>query len=137
MFKVFGVVLMVLAITTAVLPMFTDCQSQGNVLALQNGKTSPMKCHWTGVAELGVAIPLFGVGAMMIPSKRKETFTYLSIGGFIVAGVMLALPTALIGVCAMPTHICAAVMKPALLGLGSVTAVLSAIGIVMSRRAKE
>ena len=34
MFKVFGVILIVLAIVTAVVPMFTDCQSQGNTLAL-------------------------------------------------------------------------------------------------------
>jgi hypothetical protein len=136
-FKVFGVVLIMLAITIAVVPMFTDCQSHGSVITLANGNTIPMKCHWTGVAELGMAIPLAGVGGMMIASRRKETLTYFGVSGIIIAGVMLALPTNLIGVCSMPTHICVSAMKPSLLGLGSLAAVMSAVGLVLSRRIKE
>lgn len=137
MFKVFGVILVVLAIAVAIVPMFTDCQSQGNTLALANGKTAPMKCHWTGVAELGMAIPLFGIGGMMIASRRKESIMYLGISGLIVAGVILAIPTSLIGVCSMPTHICVSTMKPALLSLGSIAGIVSVVGLVLSRRGKE
>ncbi len=136
MFKVLGVVLVVVAIAIAVVPQFTDCQSQGLQITLANGKTTPMKCHWTGVAEMGMAIPLAGVGIMMAINRRKEASTYLGITGIVIAGVMLGLPTGLIGVCAAPTHTCVTLMKPALIGLGSLAVAGSALGIVMSRGSK-
>ncbi len=136
MFKVLGVALVALAIAIAVVPVFTDCQSQGLQITMVSGKTTPMKCHWTGIAELGMAIPLVGIGAMMVASRRKETFAYLSITGIAITGVMLALPNGLIGVCASPTHTCVTLMKPALTGLGSVAALGSIVGLVWSRRAK-
>jgi hypothetical protein len=137
MFKVLGIVLVALAIAIAVVPTFTDCQSQGLQITMANGKTTPMKCHWTGIGELGMAIPVAGLGAMMVASRRKETLTYLSLTGIIVAGVMLALPNGLIGVCATPTHTCVTLMKPALNGLGSIVALGSIAGLVLARRNKD
>jgi hypothetical protein len=136
MFKFLGVALIALAVAVAVVPMFTDCQSQGQVITLANGNTIPMKCHWTGVAELGLAIPAVGIGAMMVASRRRETLSYLSVTGLVLAGVMIALPNGLIGVCQMPTHTCVSAMKPALTGLGSLAAAAGLVGLVWSRRAK-
>ena len=42
---VFGVALVVLALATAIFPQFTDCESQGKMITLANGKTVSMKCH--------------------------------------------------------------------------------------------
>ena len=136
MFKVLGIGLAALAIALAVVPRFTDCQSQGLVITMQNGKTTPMKCHWTGVAELGVAIPLGVVGIMMAVTRKKETGTFLSIAGVALAGVAVALPNGLIGVCSMPTHTCVSTMKPALTAMGSVAALGAVVGLVWSRRSK-
>jgi hypothetical protein len=137
MFKFLGVVLIVLAVAIAVVPTFTDCQSQGSVITMANGSTTPMKCHWTGVAELGMAIPLVGVGIMMMASRRKETLSYLSVTGIVLAGVMIALPDGLIGVCANPTHVCVTAMKPALNSLGALVALGGIVGLIQSRRIKE
>ena len=63
--KVLGTILVVLALVIGIEPQFTECQSQGKSLALANGKTVPMKCHWTARAEWVPAIPLVAVGAMM------------------------------------------------------------------------
>lgn len=137
MFKLFGVVLIVLAVALAVVPMFTDCQSQGKSIALPNGKTVAMKCHWSGVAEIGVAVPLFAVGAMMTFSRRKENLRNLSILGVALGAMAIAFPAGLVGVCMTPTMTCVTAMKPSLLGLGGLAAGVSVVGLVLSRKAED
>lgn len=137
MFKVLGVALIILAIASAVVPMFTDCESQGLEITLANGKTVPMKCHWSGVAELATAIPLAAIGVMMVVAKRKETLTYLSIFGIVVAGVMVAIPNWIIGVCATPTHTCVTIMRPLLTVFSSLAVAASIVGLIVSQRTKE
>lgn len=137
MFKVFGIVLLVVALAIAVIPNFTDCQSQGKAITMASGKTTPMKCHWTGRAELATAVPLLGVGAMMTFSRRRQSLMNLSILGIILGAVVMALPTSLIGVCTTPGMICNSVMKPSLLALGGVVTGISLVSIVASSRKKE
>jgi hypothetical protein len=137
MFKVLGIALIILAIASAIIPMFTDCESQGLQITMANGKTTPMKCHWSGIGELATAIPLAAIGVMMVLAKRKETLTYLSVFGIVVAGVMVAIPNWMIGVCATPTHTCVTIMRPLLTTFSSLAVVASIVGLVMSQRIKE
>jgi hypothetical protein len=127
----------VLALAIGLLPVFTDCQSQGRALELANGKTVPMKCHWTGIAEIGVAIPLALVGVFDIFSKRKETYNFLSGTGGVLGALAILFPTALIGVCANPTMLCSMVMKPGLILSGSLAILVSAVVFISSRRIAE
>jgi len=137
MFRIFGVVLIVLAIGLAVVPAFTDCQSQGKAITLANGKEIPMKCHWTGIAEIGVAVPMALGGIMMIRSRRKSELTNLNVMGIALGALAIAFPTVLIGVCQTPTMSCVTAMKPALIGLGSLAVGLSLVGIILTRRSNE
>ena len=135
--KFFGIALVVIALAVAVVPAFTDCQSQGKALTTSTGKEIPMKCHWTGIAEIGVAVPMLGIGVMSVASRRKETLRNMGILGVIVGAFVIALPTSLIGVCQTPTMLCHTVMKPALISLGSL-AVAGSIGMMLiSRKASE
>ena len=68
--KIFGIALIVLALGIGIIPHYTDCLSQGNTLTLANGKTQPMKCHWSAQAEIGAAIPLGLMGAVLITSRN-------------------------------------------------------------------
>jgi hypothetical protein len=125
--------LIVLAIVLGVVPLFSDCESQGNAITLANGATIPMRCHWTGRAELAVAGPLLFAGAVMVGSRRKQVLRTVSGLGVVLGAFAILLPTALIGVCGNPDMICNMVMKPTLVFAGMVGIGASAAGLVYLR----
>jgi hypothetical protein len=135
--KIMGGIIIVLALAIGILPAFTDCLSQGRSLELANGKTVPMKCHWTGIAEIGMAIPLGLVGIFDIFSKRKETFTYLSSSGVVLGALAILFPTTLIGVCSNPDMLCNMIMKPGLILSGALAIGASLVVFITSRKIVE
>jgi hypothetical protein len=135
--KVLGIALVVMAVAIAVVPHFTDCLSQGNLVTLANGATQPMKCHWSAQAAIGLGIPLVGVGAILTVSKRKSTLFGISILGIVLGAMVIAVPNVLIGTCGMATHICNTAMKPSLNVLGSLAIVGSLGGMVLATRSKS
>ena len=135
--KVTGILIFGLALVVGILPMFTDCQSQGRALELANGNTVPMKCHWTAVAELVLAIPLAALGGMLAFSKRKETRLSLSAMGALLGVFVVLIPTTLIGVCASNMMLCNMLMSPALVLSGVLVVATSLASLVISYRAKE
>jgi hypothetical protein len=137
MFRFFGIALIVLGLGIGIIPQFTDCYSQGLTSTLANGTTQPMKCHWTAEAEIAVAVPLFGVGAVLTANRRKRTVISVSILGVLLGAMAIALPSGLIGTCATPTHICNTAMKPSLNILGSLAIICSLGAILLGRKAKE
>jgi hypothetical protein len=128
--KIFGIALAALAIAIAVVPAFTDCQSQGKSLTTSTGKTVPMKCHWTGIAEIGAAAPLLVVGVLMATNRRRDNIRNFGIIGIVLGAMAIAFPTKLIGVCQTPTMLCHTVMSPVLITLGSITIVGGAAAII-------
>jgi len=132
MFKVLGIALVALAIGLAVVPNFTDCESQGKLITLASGKTTSMKCHWAGRAEVAVALPLAVVGAAMVVSRRKQSLMTLSIVGIALGATAISLPAFVIGTCATPTMTCNTVMEPLVTAMGGVAAAGSLAGMVRS-----
>jgi hypothetical protein len=135
--KIAAVLLVVLALAVAVVPMFTDCQSQGRAITLANGSTVAMKCHWSGVAELGLAAPLLLVGLTTSVSKRKETRRVLAWLSLVIGAMIVAVPTVLIGVCASADMVCNSIMRPTLILAGILITAISAVSWVMAERAGE
>jgi uncharacterized membrane protein HdeD (DUF308 family) len=133
---VVGIMLIICALIISIVPQVTSCQSQGQQITLQNGKTIPMKCYWTGQAELVDGILLLIVGILLIVSKRKETMMFLSIIGIALGIVAILLPTVLIGVCAT-LMICNTVMKMALLILGPLVIIDSVVGLIVALKMQE
>ena len=135
--KIIGAVLIVLSLVVAIVPMFTDCQSQGRAIVLENGKTIPMKCHWSGVAELVVAVPLFVLGVMDIINRNLLVFRYLSILGIVLGIFIILIPTNLIGVCISPEMLCSSVMRPILILAGIFVVVANLAGVWISFKSQN
>jgi len=137
MFKVLAAIVVVLALVIGAVGQFTDCQSQGKSIALANGKTTPMKCHWTGQAALGTALPLLGLGSVTAFTKRKESRRIIAVFGTLLGAFVILLPTQLIGVCSNPDMLCNSVMKPTLILSGALVIGISLVGLVISERKPE
>jgi hypothetical protein len=135
--KAIGTLIIILALVGAIVPQFTDCESQGRELTLANGKTVPMKCHWTSVAALAVGLPLAVLGGLFLFSKRKETQRALAVLGIVLGAFMILLPTVLIGVCAMPEMICNSVMQPTMVLSGALIIVVCAVALMLSWKSDE
>ena len=135
--RVLGIALVVLALGIAIVPHYTDCQSQGNVSTLANGRAVPMKCHWAGVAEAGVAAPLAVVGVVAAVNRRKSNLLGMGVLGVVLGALAIGFPTAIIGVCPNPAHICATTMKPALLSMGSLAAAASLGLMAVAARSRQ
>jgi hypothetical protein len=74
-----------------------------------------MKCHWTALAEIGLAVPLVLIGVFNLTSKRRETFQALNLTGSALGVLVILFPTVLIGVCASAMMPCNMVEKPVLI----------------------
>jgi hypothetical protein len=133
---VLGVVMIVMALTLAIAPAFTDCQSHGGMMKTADGRSVSMKCHWAGVAEVAAAIPLGIAGIYTLFGKRKETLRLASIFGVGAAAAAILLPTLLIGTCANPMMACNTLMKPIVLASG-ILGMAASIGVFIVAREPE
>jgi hypothetical protein len=109
--KYLGLFILALALVIGIVPLLTECST---VMKLANGMTTPMKCHWTAIAELAMSIPLAALGGLLFFGKRKETRQSLSIMGAILGVFVVLFPTTLIGVCAGNMMACRNLMLPTL-----------------------
>ena len=132
--RIFGAVIVILAILLALIPAFNNCYQDGKVLTLENGKTAPMKCLWTARAAIAVAIPLALVGVLLALSRSKETRRGLHVMGIALGGIVMLLPTTLIGVCTTMTASCNQVTRPSLLAIGATVIGLNLVALVVSER---
>jgi hypothetical protein len=127
--KTMGILMIVLALVIAIVPIFTDCLANGKTLTTADGRSVPMKCHWTALAEIGLAIPLALVGIL----KRKETLRSLNLIGLSLGALVVLFPTVLIGVCANPMMDCNMIEKPTLILSGIVVMGASLVTLGTSR----
>jgi hypothetical protein len=135
--KIVGIAFIILALVIGIVPMFTDCQSQGRAIELPAGKTIPMKCHWTGTSELVIGGSLLVLGVLLLRSKRRETMRSLAVLGIVLGTFSILLPTVLIGVCASDEMLCNVLMKPTLILTGILTIIASIAAFVLAGRQPE
>jgi hypothetical protein len=93
-----------------------------------------MKCHWTAISEIGLAVPLALIGVFNLTSKRRETFQALNLTGSALGVLVILFPTVLIGVCANAMMPCNMVEKPALILSGILVIGASLMTIASTRK---
>ncbi|HMB25070.1 MAG: DUF4418 family protein [Chloroflexota bacterium] len=135
--KTMGILMIVLALVIAIVPLFTDCLANGRTLTTADGRSVPMKCHWTAIAEIGLAIPLALVGIFNFTGKRKETFSTLNMIGIALGALVVLFPTVLIGVCANAMMPCNMIEKPTLILSGILVMGASLVALAGSRKLVE
>lgn len=135
--KSMGFILIGLALIIGIVPLFTDCLSQGRMLTTDTGKTVPMKCHWSAIAEIAPAVGLGLVGVFNVFSKKKETYRTINLLGIALGALVIAFPTFLIGVCASNMMICNMIMRPTLLAGGTLSIVTCAVLLLTTARMSE
>lgn len=129
--KVLGIALLVVAVLAVVIPVANNCTAEGLFITTKDGRQIDMKCYWTSRASVAVAVVLGVVGILLALSHRKETRRALGILGVLLGAALVALPTELIGVCAMDKT-CLNVMKPSLILLGTIAAALGVAAIALA-----
>ena len=108
-----GISQIVLGILIAIAP-----QTFAHVCAV---KETPMACHYTAQAALGIGIVIVALGIVgLFVSDQTRA-------GLDLANAVLAVPTVLIGVCKGAMMRCHMVTLPTLIVLGVLLAVLAAI----------
>ena len=135
--KTFGSFLILMALVVGAVPLFTDCQAQGNAMTLTNGRSTPMICHWTAEAEIALAVPLLTVGGLTAFNRRRETLRTLSILGIVLGVFVILLPTNLIGICTVADMLCNMVMKPTLVLAGALITSASLVALMILRKENE
>ncbi len=131
--KSMGILIIALALVIAIVPIFTDCLANGRSLTTADGRSVPMKCHWTAIAEIGLAIPLALVGILNFTSKRKESLRSLNLISLTLGALVILFSTVLIGVCPNPMMECNMVEKPVLIMSGILVMGASLITLGTSR----
>jgi hypothetical protein len=134
--KVLGAVLIVLALVLAIVPLFTDCESQGKTLTTADGKVVSMKCHWTARGEIMAAIPLGIAGIFALLGRRKETKRFAAVLGAVSGLLAILLATVLIGTCMSASMYCNVAMKPVVLASGILAIVVSLALFFTAREAE-
>jgi hypothetical protein len=132
--KIAALIIILLAAVVGIAPQFTDCLSREKAIELPNGKSLPMKCHWTARAEIALAVPLLLCGVSLLVSRRKESWRPQAVLTIALGLFVVLLPTVLIGVCVKPDMVCHALMKPTLTLAGILVVALGALCFLLAGR---
>jgi hypothetical protein len=130
--KVIGILLVLTALAIGLVPHFTNCSALGRAIQLPDGRTIPMKCHWTANAAVVVSVLLLAIGSMILFGNGRQGGRQLSILAFILGVAAIFLPTSLIGVCASDEMMCKLAMEPTMIFSGIVSSIAGLTGFFLS-----
>ncbi|SHI03137.1 protein of unknown function [Sporobacter termitidis DSM 10068] len=115
-----GIAVAVFGLLLALVPVciFPAC---AKVIETAAGGTVPMKCFWSGQAEIGVGLLILCGGVLLIVFKSPLTRIGVSVMTALAGVLGLLVPTLLIGGCEMSTMACRMTTFPAAVVLSILT----------------
>ncbi len=121
-----GITVALLGLLIALVPVciFPTCSKAIETLA---GGTVPMRCFWSGQAEIGIGLLILCGGVLL--SVFKSPLTRMGVSWMLaLTGVLgLLIPTLLIGGCEMATMPCRMTTFPAIIVLSLITVAVCAL----------
>jgi hypothetical protein len=91
---------------------------------------NPMKCHWSVLAEIAIAIVLLGIAVVYAAAKTAREKGLLSIVTIVNSVVAVIIPSVLIGGCGMKSMACQSRTFPALYVISISVILISIINIL-------
>ncbi|WP_276902345.1 DUF4418 family protein [Frischella perrara] len=93
-----------------------------------------MKCHWTSQAEIGIGSVILVIGIFMLLMKSHLVRLGMSLSLIVIALLVAAIPTVLIGVCPGETMACHIGTLPGLLLLSMTLLIICSINAFYLKR---
>lgn len=128
-----GIAVAVLGLLVALVPVciFPAC---AKVIETAAGGTVPMKCFWSGQAEIGIGLLILCGGVLLAVFKSSHIRIGISIMTALTGILGILVPTLLIGGCEMETMTCRMTTIPALVVFNVLTAAVCLINAVWLRK---
>lgn len=116
-----GIAVAVFGLLTMLVPVciFPACSKMIETAA---GGTVPMRCFWSGQAEIGIGVLILCGGLLLVLFRSPLIRIGISVMTALAGVLALLVPTVLIGGCEMDTMACRMTTFPALIILGVLTA---------------
>lgn len=117
--KMFGAFIALLGFLLAITPIyiFPTCSE---MITTVSGSTLPMKCFWSGRAELGIGSLIFAGGILTIFFSSLQAKLAISLMLFMSSLLALAVPAFLIGGCQIEMMACQLTTFPAVYVLSGI-----------------
>ncbi len=124
-----GIAIAALGLLTTLVPVciFPACSK---VIETAAGGTVPMKCFWSGRAEIGVGLLILCGGVLISFSRSPLTRVGISMMTALAGILAILVPAVLIGGCEMETMPCRMTTFPSLTVLGGLTAAVALANVV-------
>jgi len=128
---IFGSLFIILGLLVAVGPqtIFQPCLD-GIQLCVDGAPSNmfmPMKCYWSGMAEIGPGAAITLLGILLLCFRQSQVRLGIILAQTLLGIMVILFPACLIGICASKTHDCRILFYPMMLVLGSLVIVLSLI----------
>ena len=135
--KGLGGIIVIMALVIGIVPFYTDCLAQGRELTTTTGMLVPMKCHWSALAELTLAVPLGLLGLLHFTVRGRESGRIIGLMTAVISLLVILVPTLLFGVCSNPMMTCNMIMRPILVFTGTLAGAAGLVTLISSRGLDE